>query len=89
MRDKFLKWKEAFESKGLKVNLGITKVMVISGITKDDLPCSKVDQCGVSGLRAKANSVLCGLCDKWIQGRCRKYEGNIGDAVEQEEKLCE
>ena len=28
LRNKFLKWKEAFESKGLKVNLGKTKVMV-------------------------------------------------------------
>ena len=25
--NKFIKWKEAFESKGLKVNLGKTKVM--------------------------------------------------------------
>ena len=29
LRDKFLKWKETFESKGLKVNLGKTKVMVV------------------------------------------------------------
>ena len=35
--NKFLKWKEAFESKGLKVNLGKTKVMVCDGITKDCL----------------------------------------------------
>ena len=27
LRNKFLKWKEAFDSKGLKVNLGKTKVM--------------------------------------------------------------
>ena len=52
-----------------------------------------------------ANSVLCLQCGAWIYGRCdgvkkvtqqfkrnftcRKYEGNIGDAVEQEEKLCD
>ena len=28
LRDKFWKWKEAFESKGLKVNLGKIKVVV-------------------------------------------------------------
>ena len=28
LRNKFLKWKEAFKSKGLKVNLGKSKVMV-------------------------------------------------------------
>ena len=28
LRNKFIKWKKAFESNGLKVNLGKTKVMV-------------------------------------------------------------
>ena len=54
-------------------------------------------------LRVKTNSVLCIWCGKWIHGRCtrmkmvtpkfernytcRKCEGNVGEAVEQEEKL--
>ena len=59
LRNKLFKWKEVFESKGLKVNLGKTKVMVCSGITKDGISKSKFDACGVSSLRAKANSVLC------------------------------
>ena len=53
-------------------------------------------------MRVKANSVLCLQCGKWIHGRCagvkrllpklsrnfacRKCVGNIGKAVEQEEK---
>ena len=41
LRDKFLKWKEAFENKGLKVNLGKSKVMVSSGITQAG--CLKVN----------------------------------------------
>ena len=45
LRDKFLKWKEAFENKGLKVNHGKTEVMVSSGITQDGLCKSKVDPC--------------------------------------------
>ena len=28
LRNKLIKWKESFESKGLKVNLGKTKVML-------------------------------------------------------------
>ena len=36
-RNNFSKWKEAFETKGLKVNLGKTKVMVNGGITEDGL----------------------------------------------------
>ena len=52
-----LSWKETFESKGLKVKLGKTKVMVSRGITKDCVSKSKVDLCVVCSLRVKANSV--------------------------------
>ena len=105
LRDKFLKWKEAFERKGLKANLGKTNVMVSGGITKDGLSKSKVDSCGVCSLRVKPKSVLCVQSGKWIHGRCagvkmvtpkfsssltcRKCEGNIGEAVDQEGKLCD
>ena len=34
LMNRFLKWKETFESKGLKVNLGKTKVLVCGGIIK-------------------------------------------------------
>ena len=103
LRNRFLKWKEAFENKGLKVNLGKTTLMVRCGITKDSLSKSKVDMFDVCSLRVKANSVLCLQCGKWIHGRCaglkmvnvkfyrnftcRQCEGNIREAVEQEEKL--
>ena len=53
LRNKFLKWKDAFESKGLKDNRGTTS------ITKGGMSKSKVDPCKVCGLRAKANSVFC------------------------------
>ena len=35
LRNKFLKWKEAFDSKGVKVNLEKTNVMVNGEITND------------------------------------------------------
>ena len=68
--NKFLKWKEAFESKGLKVNLGKIKVMVISGIMKDCVSKSRVAPCVVCSLRVKANSVLCLQCGEWTHGKC-------------------
>ena len=85
---------------GLKANLGKTKVMVSGGITKDGLSKSKFDPCGFYCLSVKANSVLCVLCGKRMHGRYatsmfsrnlayRKCEGNIGEAVGQEEKLCD
>ena len=46
LREKFRKWKEAFESKGLKVNLRKTKV-VVSG-AEGEVSVSKVDPCGIN-----------------------------------------
>ena len=68
LREKFWKWKEAFESEGLKVNLGKTKV-VVSG-AEGVVSVGKVDPCGICGKRVMANSVLCVKCGKWIHGRC-------------------
>ena len=51
----FIKWKEAFEGIGLKVNHGKTKVMVSGGIIKGGMSDSNVDPCGVCSLRVKAN----------------------------------
>ena len=51
--NKILKWKVAFEIKGLKVNLGKTKVMVSGGITKNGFSNSKVDPCGFCSLRER------------------------------------
>ena len=41
--NKFLKWKEALESKGRKVNIAKTKVMVSDSITKDRFSKIEVD----------------------------------------------
>ena len=46
-RNRFMTWKKAVESKGLKGNLGKAKVMIRGGITKDGLCKRKVDPCEV------------------------------------------
>ena len=51
LRNDFLRWKEAYEGKGLKVNLGKTKVMVRGDITKDDMHECKVDPHWICSLR--------------------------------------
>ena len=68
LREKFWKWKEAFESKGLKVNLRKTKV-VVSG-AEGEVTVSKVDP----WKRVMANSVLFVKSRKWIHGRCTKVK---------------
>ena len=70
IRNKFFKWKEAFECKGFKVNLEKTKVIASGGITKDDMSKSEANPCGVCCMRVNANSALCLLCGRWINSRC-------------------
>ena len=105
LSNKFLKCNEDFESNDLNVNLEKTKAMVSGGITKEGTYKSKIDPCWVCSLRVKANSALCVQCGRWIHRRCagvkivtpklsrnlacRKCKGNIGEAVEQDKKLCD
>ena len=70
LRNKFMKWKEAFESKDLKITIGESELMVSGGITKDGFSMSTVHPCGVCSMREKANSLLCVQCGKWTFGRC-------------------
>ena len=103
LREKFWKWKEAFESKGLKVNLGKTKV-VVSG-AEGEVSLCKVDPCDICGKGVMANSVLCVKCGKWIHGRftkvkrvtsrlvrdfvCGRCKKQADGLVEPVEELCE
>ena len=65
LRAKFLKWKNAFEEKKIKVNLGKTIVMV-SGL-KEEIFISKVDSCAKWSKRLMSKSVLFRKCGKWVQ----------------------
>ena len=47
LREKFEKWRDSLETKGMKVNIRKTKFMV-SG-NDGELPNSKVNSCGVCG----------------------------------------
>ena len=71
LKERFWNWKDALESKGLKVNTRKTKLMV-SG--SGELYKSKIDPCGVCGRRVMANSVLCTKCGSWVYGKCAKIK---------------
>ena len=60
LKERFWNWKDALESKGLKVNTRKTKIMVSE--SEGELFKSKIDPCGVCGRRVMANSVLCTKC---------------------------
>ena len=77
----------------MKVDHGKTKAMVCGGITSQDgLSKSKFDTFGVCSLRLKANGCagVKRVTPKFSSNStCRRCEGNIGETVEQEEKLCD
>ena len=72
LKEKFSNWREAFESKGLKVNLKKTKVMV-SG-SKGEVLKNEVDPCTKCCRRVMANSVMCTQSGKWVHDRCAKMK---------------
>ena len=72
LKERFWNWKDALESKGLKVNTRKTKLMV-SG-SEGKLYKSKIDLCGVCKRRVMANSALCTKCENWAHGKCAKIK---------------
>ena len=68
LRENFDEWRKAFESKGMRVNLGKTKLMV-NGMEEEAFD-SKMGPCGVCGTRVISNSVLRTACGKWVHARC-------------------
>ena len=73
LKERFWNWKNALESKGLKVNTRKTKVM--ASVSEGELFKSKIDSSGVCGRRVMANSGLCTKCGSWVHGNCAKIKG--------------
>ena len=74
IQQKLILWKTNMEGKGLRVNMGKTKVL-ISGPRLDVLQKSGKDICGVCLKGVRANSIFCGGCSSWIH---KKYTGISG-----------
>ena len=68
LRERSRRWRDALETKGMKVIIGKTKMMV-SG-AEGEIARSKVDPCGICGKRViMSNAVLCSECKKWIHAK--------------------
>ena len=57
------------EAKGLRVNMGKTKLMV-TGHDLDVLKDSGTYPCAVCRTGVGANSILCTSCDHWVHKKC-------------------
>ena len=78
-------WKTEMEKKGLRVNMGKTKIME-SGINLDVLKKSGKYPCGVSltGV-GSTNAILCYGCKRWVH---EKYSGIKGRLLHESEVTC-
>ena len=55
LRERFQMWRDSLESKGLRINIRKTKMMV-SG-AEGEVVRSRVDSCGICGKRVMSNAV--------------------------------
>ena len=68
--------KSEMEKKGLRVNMGKTKIMV-SGMNLDLLKKSGKDPCGVCQKGVGSNAIFCGGCLCWIHKKCSGIKGPL------------
>lgn len=77
-QEKFRRWREGLSSKGLRVNVDKTKVMISregggTAVVEGEWPCA-VCRKGVGN-----NSVMCTRCVQWVHHRCSGVRGRLRD----------
>jgi len=74
LKEKIAKWKGCMEAKGMRVNVGKTKVM-ISG--EGAIEKSGKWPCGVCAKGVGVNSIKCTKCQSWTHKKCSGVKGNL------------
>jgi len=74
--EKLGRWKEHMEAKGLRVNMGKTKVMRCQ-VGKVQQGNSGKWPCGVCRKGVGRNSIECTACKKWIHKKCSGIKGHL------------
>ena len=69
-------WKAGMESKGLRVNMRKTKIL-ISGAGLDVLKDSGKFPCAVCRSGVGRNSIFCRLCELWVHKNCSGITGRL------------
>ena len=73
---KIKRWKEGMELKGLRVNMGKTKVMCCN-VGFEQMENSGRWPCGVCRKGVGANSIVCTVCKQWVHRRCSGLSGSL------------
>ena len=79
LKERFLCWKSNLEAKGLKVNIGKTKVLCSNGDASPQHVEKSKFPCGVCGQGVGANSIFCNSCQHWIHKRCSGLATRLKD----------
>ena len=77
LQRKFSLLKATLKSKGVKVNINKTKLMV-SG-TEGGTSISKIDSCGICGKRVMVNAIMCIKYRYWVHKICKKRKKLLVD----------
>jgi hypothetical protein len=81
------KWKTGMEEKGLRVNMGKTKVMRCQVGAGQVVKAGKYP-CGVCQKGVGSNSIMCASCCKWIHKRCSGISGKLQKVAGFRCKIC-
>ena len=73
---KIARWKTGIEAKGLRVNMGKTKVMRCQGVSVPRESSGKTP-CGICKKGVGLNSITCSTCNKWIHSKCSGLKGSL------------
>ena len=76
LMEKIKIWKEGLKSKGLRVNIGKTKVMKCHVAANMQVE-SGMYPCGICGKGVGKNSIQCGECKKWVHKKCSGVKGKL------------
>ena len=78
--EKIKLWKKEMEEKGLRVNVGKTKVMKCQ-VGSGQVENSGKWPCGVCRKGVDRNSICCAVCKKWIHKRCSGEIRRLQDII--------
>ena len=76
--EKLPKWKNCMEFKGLRVNIGKTKVHEVSGENSARLRIRDSIHVACESKVFLDNSIKCVACHKWVHKRCSGISGRLG-----------
>ena len=73
---KLATWKQKLETKGLRINMGKTKIM-ISGPDLNNLVDSGKFPCSICRSGVGSNSIFCAGCNLWVHKKCSGLRGRL------------